>query len=109
MLSKYVSSTDSPLRGDLYILGVCYYNKGNYSSAVNALGRTVRENDALSQNAYLYLGQSYLKLKDKNNARMAFEAAATSSFDKQVKEAAMYNYATAFTGFGESVTIFEDF
>ena len=111
MLSKYVSSTDSPLRGDLYILGVCYYNKGNYSSAVNALGRTVRENDALSQNAYLYLGQSYLKLKDKNNARMA---AATSSFDKQVKEAAMYNYAlliheTAFTGFGESVTIFEDF
>jgi len=33
---------------------------------------------------------------------MAFEAAATSSFDKQVKEAAMYNYAlliheTAFT------------
>ena len=114
MLSKYVSSTDSPLRGDLYILGVCYYNKGNYSSAVNALGRTVREDDALSQNAYLYLGQSYLKLKDKNNARMAFEAAATSSFDKQVKEAAMYNYAlliheTAFTGFGESVTIFEDF
>ena len=114
MLSKYVSSTDSPLRGDLYILGVCYYNKGNYSSAVNALGRTVRENDALSQNAYLYLGQRYLKLKDKNNARMAFEAAATSSFDKQVKEAAMYNYAlliheTAFTGFGESVTIFEDF
>ena len=114
MLSKYVSSTDSQLRGDLYILGVCYYNKGNYSSAVNALGRTVRENDALSQNAYLYLGQSYLKLKDKNNARMAFEAAATSSFDKQVKEAAMYNYAlliheTAFTGFGESVTIFEDF
>lgn len=114
MLSKYVSATEDPLRGDLYILGVCYYNKGNYSSAVNALGRTVRENDALSQNAYLYLGQSYLKLKDKNNARMSFEAAATSSFDKQVKEAAMYNYAlliheTAFTGFGESVTIFEDF
>ncbi len=57
MLSKYVSSTDSPLRGDLYILGVCYFNKGNYS-AVNALSQAVRENDALSQNAYLYLGQS---------------------------------------------------
>ncbi len=114
MLSKYVSSTDSPLRGDLYILGVCHYDKGSYSSAVNALSQTVGENDALSQNAYLYLGQSYLKLKDKNNARMAFEAAATASFDKQVQEVAMYNYAlliheTAFTGFGESVTIFEDF
>ena len=114
MLSKYVSSTDQPLRGDLYILGVCYYNKGQYSSAVDALSQTVRENDALTQNAYLYLGQAYLKLKDNNNARMAFEAAATSSFDKQIKEVAMYNYAllihqTAFTGFGESVTIFEDF
>lgn len=113
MLSKYVSSTDSPLRGDLYILGVCYYNKGNYSSAVNALGRTVRENDALSQNAYLYLGQSYLKLKIRITPVWP-SGCATSSFDKQVKEAAMYNYAlliheTAFTGFGESVTIFEDF
>lgn len=114
MLSKYVSSTNAPLRGDLYILGICYFENGNYSSAVNALSQTVRQNDALTQNAYLYLGQSYLKLNDKNNARMAFEAAATASFDKQVKEVAMYNYAlliheTAFAGFGESVTIFEDF
>lgn len=28
MLSKYVSSTENPLRSDLYILGVCYFNKG---------------------------------------------------------------------------------
>ncbi|MBR5296656.1 MAG: tetratricopeptide repeat protein [Parabacteroides sp.] len=114
MLSKYVSLTESPLRSDLYILGVCYFNKGNYNSAINLLGRTVNRHDELTQNANLYLGQSYLKLGNKNNARMAFEAAATSSFDKQIKEVAMYNYAlliheTSFTGFGESVTIFEDF
>lgn len=113
-LSKYVSMTDSPLRGDLYILGVCYFNKKNYNSAADMLGRVVTQNDELSQNAYLYLGQSYLKLNDKNNARMSFEAAATSNFDKQVKEVALYNYAlllheTSFSGFGESVTVFEDF
>ncbi|WP_348524220.1 tetratricopeptide repeat protein [Parabacteroides sp. PH5-8] len=113
-LDKYVASTDKPLRGDLYILGVCYYNEGNYPNAIKYLGQTVTTEDALTQNAYLYLGQSYLKRNDKNNARMAFEAAATSSFDKQVKEAATYNYAllvheTAFTGFGESVTVFENF
>lgn len=113
-LSKYVSDAEEPLRSDLYILGVCYYNKASYNSAVDCFGRIVREPDALTQNAYLYLGQSYLKLKDRNNARMAFESAAKSSFDKQVKEAAMYNYAllihqTSFTGFGESVTIFENF
>ena len=113
-LSKYVSETESPLRSDLYLLGVCLFNKGNYSNAVNNFGKVVSKDDTLTQNAYLYLGQSYLKLNDKNNARMAFEAAATSSYDAQIKEAAMYNYAlliheTAFTGFGESVTIFEDF
>jgi len=113
-LSKYVAQAESPLRGDLYILGVCYFNQANYRDAVNCFGRVVRENDQLTQNAYLYLGQSYLKLNDKNNARMAFEAAATATFDEQVREIALYNYAlliheTNFTGFGESVTIFEDF
>ena len=63
MLSKYVSSTDSPLRGDLYILGVCYYNKGNYSSAVNALGRTVRENDALSPERLSVSGAKLSEIK----------------------------------------------
>ena len=114
MLKRYAETTDAPSRGDLYILGVCYYNQGDFRNAVKALGQAVHENDELTQNAYLYLGQSYLKLNDKNNARMAFEVAATSSYDKMVQEAAMYNYAlliheTAFTGFGESVTIFEDF
>ena len=114
MLSRYVKLTDRPLRSDLYILGVCYYDKGKYKQAIRMLSQTVRQNDELTQNAYLYLGQAYLQSGDKNNARMAFEAAATASFDKQVKEVAMYNYAlliheTAFTGFGESVTIFEDF
>ncbi|MDR0750345.1 MAG: tetratricopeptide repeat protein [Tannerellaceae bacterium] len=113
-LNKYIASTDNPLRGDLYILGVCYYNKGNYTDAIKYFGQTIRQEDELTQNVYLYLGQCYLNRNDKNNARMAFEAAAASSFDKQVKEVAAYNYAlliheTAFTGFGESVTVFENF
>jgi TolA-binding protein len=113
-LARYVNSVDAPLRGDLYILGVCHFNREEYSNAANYLSRTVREDDELSQNANFYLGQSYLKLNDKNRARLAFEAAANASFDLQIKEAAMYNYAlviheTAFTGFGESVKVFENF
>ena len=113
-LDQYMATTEKPLRGDRYILGVCSYNKGDYAKAVKQLSQTVRANDALSQSSSMYLGQSYLKLGQSNNARMSFESAATASFDKQVKEAAMYNYAllvheTGFTGFGESVRIFEDF
>lgn len=114
MLSKYVEKAKDPMRGDLYILGVCYYNKGEYSLAVKCLGQTVRKQDALTQSAYLYLGQAYLKLDNKNNARMAFENAAKINFDREIKETALFNYAllvheTAFTGFGESVTLFESF
>lgn len=114
MLSKYVDSTNDPIRGDLYILGICYYNTGAYEKAVKCLTQTVRKNDAVTQSAYLYLGQAYLKLGNKNNARMAFESASKSNFDREIKETALFNYAlliheTAFTGFGESVSIFESF
>ena len=114
MLTRYVAEAANPLRGDLYLLGVCSYNQGQYEKAIQNFGKTVGEDDALMQNAYLYLGQAYLKTNDKNNARMAFEAAATSHYDEQIREVALYNYAlliheTGFTGFGESVSIFEDF
>jgi len=111
---KYADATANPLRGDLYLLGVSYFGQGDYRKAAEALSRTINEPDELAQNAYLYLGQSYLKLNDKDKARMAFEWAATSNYDMQIKEVALYNYAlliheTSFSGFGESVTIFEDF
>jgi TolA-binding protein len=114
MLSRYAESAETPMRGDLYLLGVCRYGKKEYKKAVQAFSETIKEQDALTQNAFLYLGQCYLNMDDKNNARMAFEWAATTAFDRQVQETALYNYAlliheTSFSGFGESVKIFEDF
>ena len=114
MLSDYVESADKPLRSDLYILGVCQFNAGTYREAIGSLGQTVLLDDPVTQSAYLYLGQAYLKVGDKNNARMSFENAAKSNFDREMKETALYNYAllihqTSFTGFGESVSLFESF
>jgi TolA-binding protein len=114
MLKRYVSSTDAPSRSELYILGICEYNQGDYMNVVDALSQTVTEEDELSQNASLYLGQSYLQLNDRNNARMAFDQASSMSFNRKTQETALYNYAlliheTSFTGFGESVKVFEKF
>jgi TolA-binding protein len=113
-LRRYVDSTSAPMRGELYLLGLCYYNLGDCARAIDAFSGVVTVADALSQNANLHLGQCFLKQGNKNNARMSFERAATATFDRQVQETAMYNYAlliheTGFTGFGESVTIFENF
>jgi TolA-binding protein len=114
MLKRYISSTDVPSRSELYILGICEYNQGDYMNAVDALSQTVTEEDELTQNASLYLGQSYLQLNDRNNARMAFDQAGSMVFNRKTQETALYNYAlliheTSFTGFGESVKVFETF
>ena len=113
-LRRYAASTLTPMRGELYLLGLCYFNMLDNAKAIEAFSGVTHVNDALSQNAYLHLGQCYLKQGNKNSARMSFERAATSTFDRQVQETAMYNYAlliheTGFSGFGESVTIFENF
>ena len=113
-LRKYVDSTQNPIRGELYMLGICYFNQDDCLKAIETLSAVTNKPDALSQNAYLHLGQCYLKQGNKNNARMAFEQAANANYDRQVQETAMYNYAlliheTSFSGFGESVNIFENF
>jgi TolA-binding protein len=116
-LEKYLSTltTEAPRRDALYMLGVSDYHCNVYTRAVETLGEvTLGGNDALTQNAYLHIGLAYLQLSDKTRARMAFEQAAASDADLAVKEQAAYNYAlciheTAYSAFGESVTVFEKF
>lgn len=113
-LGRYVSMTPRPMRNSLYMLGVEEYRENRYSEAIAYLSRVTDKDDALMQNAYLYIAQSYLKLGDKKNARLSFETASRYNYDQQVKETALYNYAlsiheTAFSPFDESVGVFERF
>ena len=113
-LNSYRAEAANPQRSSLYMLGLSYYQTGVYSKAADALGEVVKVNDELTQNAYLHLGLSYLQLAEKNKARMAFEQAAASNDNKELKEQAAYNYAlciheTSFSAFGESVNVFERF
>lgn len=115
-LETYLNSeaTEAPRRDAVYMLGVSYFKNGVYSQVPPTLGRITTEDDALSQNAYLYSGLAYLQLQDKNLARMAFQQAASSDADMRLKEQAAYNYAlaiheTSYSAFGESVNAFEQF
>lgn len=113
-LTKYVNSTNSPLRSSLYTLGVAQYREGKYADAIKQLSWVTDREDGLMQSAYLYLGQSYIKIGDKKNAAISFDIASQYNFDRQIQEAALYNYAltiheTSLSPFGESVTVFEKF
>lgn len=111
---KYLSGVKKPLRGDAYFMGLSYFETANYNKAVEMFQQAVGEPDQLTQNAQLQLGQTYLKLNQKQSAQMAFEAASRTNFDTQARETAMFNYAllsheTNFSVFSESITLFENF
>ncbi len=113
-LQAYADHTKKADRNALYRLGMAYYHTQAYRQAAETLEKVTYEKDALTQNAYLHIGQCYLALQNKPQARMAFEQAAGMNADSHVTEAALYNYAltlheTAYSAFGESVTVFERF
>lgn len=115
-LKKYLDTDNGQehRRDALYILGMAYYQTGVYTQVPVMLGEVTTEKDALAQNAYLHMGLAYLHMADKPKARLAFEQAATSNADPSIKEQAAYNQAlciheTAYSAFGESVTVFENF
>ena len=114
LLEEYASSVSSPQRKALYGLGMSYYQTEAYTKAAETLGRVTETSDVLSQNAYLHMGLAYLQLKERHQARMAFEQASIADHDLAIKEQALYNYAlciheTSYSPFAESVTVFERF
>ena len=113
-LNQYRQKAQHPERNAMYKLGMSYFNTGVYSEAASCLGMATGTQDALAQNAYLHMGLAYLQLKERNQARMAFEQASASNFDYAIREQALYNYAlciheTSYSPFAESVTVFERF
>ncbi|MDR2824087.1 MAG: tetratricopeptide repeat protein [Prevotellaceae bacterium] len=124
-LNNYEKIFPQVLRNDMYILGLSYYNTNDYKNAITYLSKVTTEKDSIAENAYLYLGNAYIRLGDKNNARMAYEVALTTHFNAAVREEAMFNYAlttyettpginsserTKSTAlFGESIKAFENF
>lgn len=114
-LERYQKAAKRISREDWYVLGMSYLAQAQYSKAVSALSKTTAKNDdRLAQNAYFHIGMSYLKLDDKKKARMAFEQASRTTFDVNIQEEALYNYALityemSYQPFNESVGAFERF
>lgn len=109
-----IKESQTPKREDYYHLGLSHYFGENYDEAANNLAQVTTGDDAMSQNAYYHLGDSYLKLNDKKRARVAFEAATRYSFDRAIREDAMLNYIKlnyelSFSPFNEIINSFMQF
>ena len=107
-LEKFIKETRLSDRNDKYELAYSYYQTGATDKATKLFNEVVGRSDILTQNAYYMLGSCYLKAGDKKKAQMAFSAAAGMSFDPDVQEEALFNFAklayeNSYAPFGEGI------
>ena len=111
-LEAYYNSPGPKTREDGYILGFCYYHAGNFDKAAPLLEKASKGNDEMAQNAYYHLADSYVRLGEKEKARVAFGAASEMDFNERIKEDALFSYAKltyelSYSPFNETIKAFD--
>ena len=99
---------------DNYQLGFAYYKANDTKTATTYFEKATVKNDSLSQNAFYYLADCYLKLNDKAKARSAYYSAYSLNFDVKIKENSLFNYAklcyeTGFSPYNDAIKYFQQY
>ncbi|MBO7249566.1 MAG: tetratricopeptide repeat protein [Bacteroidales bacterium] len=108
-LEMYSTQSDKLSRKDNYYSGVVSYSLHSYYAAIDAFSKVVTEEDSLAQNGYLYLGNSYLNIKNKLSALEAFKKAASMDYDPTIREEAHFLYAKLAFDLNSDITPFGDY
>ena len=53
---------------DFYQLGYAYYKQNDFENAIGEFNKIINGNNAIAQNAYYHLGESYINLEEKQKA-----------------------------------------
>ncbi|MCK8480114.1 tetratricopeptide repeat protein [Psychroserpens algicola] len=78
---------------DYYQLGYAYYKQNDFENAISEFNKIIDGNNAVAQNAYYHLGESYINLDKKQEALNAFRNASQMDYDLKIQEDAWLNYA----------------
>ncbi len=97
-----------------YMLGIERSDRRMLDSAAVYLSRKTTCTDSVAQNALYTLGDCYVRLGRKMDARSMFLQASKMEFNKKVKEDALFNYAKLScelnqNAMGESIKSFESY
>ena len=113
-LEKYHEMTGSASRKDKYQIAYAYYMAANYNKAVEYFKAAATGRDELSQSSLYHLGDCYLHLDQKNQARLSFSVASRLNYNAEIKEDALFNYAVvtyelSYNPFNEAVIAFNQY
>lgn len=90
---EYAAEQSSRLQAEqFYQLGFAQHKTGAYQKAARNLEQLVSIDSKMGQYAMYYLGDCYLRLKDRSSARNAFGRASRMNFDISIKEDASFNF-----------------
>jgi tetratricopeptide (TPR) repeat protein len=113
-LKKYMATYSDINDFDNYELGFAYYKTQQYDLAATTLSKIKIMGDTISQNAAYIMGDCYIKLDKKIEARRAFETASLYNFNPDIREDALFNFAQlsfelSFSPFNEAINAFTQY
>ena len=74
-------------------IGYTHYRVHEYDFAIDQFNKIINGKNAVAQNAYYHLADSYLKTNQKTAALNAFKRASEMQFNPVIAEDALLNYA----------------
>ncbi len=92
-LKEYYDKVSKSNKDDIYQIGYCQYKLQLYDDAAKSLANLSMLKDSLGQSALYIMGDCYLKLNQKNNARNAFMEVTKIEADPVLKAEALFNVA----------------
>ncbi|MFI3286408.1 MAG: tetratricopeptide repeat protein [Rikenellaceae bacterium] len=92
-ISRYQTTGGVMGREENYILGFSLYRQTRYDEALEPLRAACGADDELTQNASYHLADCYLRAGDKSSASQSFAMAVNESYNAQIAEDALFNYA----------------
>ena len=113
-LETYQSNSQAYTIHDRYQLAFAYYQNQEYENARKLFERISYRNTEIAQSAHYHLADCYLRLGDKNKARIAFSQAAKMDFDPRIQQDALFNFAKvtfelSYNPFNEAIRAFENY
>lgn len=112
LLNAYISKASKVEKEDIYQLGYSAYMNGDYQKAIDQFKQLNMLDELLGQNATYAMADCYLKLKQKDKARSAFQSAASKNYDETIREQSLFNYGKLSFELGyssEAIQAFEDY
>ncbi len=104
--SRYSYDKSDLSQKDIYYAGILAYTQKRYIEAIDILKQVIDSEESIAQNAAYHMGRCYIEIKNKFEALNSFRLASELSYDRIIKEDAMFNYAKLAFDLNSDISIF---